>query len=273
MTRRSKIAKASDLQKAAREARLQDKAIRLAHERPELRDVLVPVLKRAAMSESAFWKFIEPFGWGTKTTDYDAIEKAIMRRLTADQAEELSEAFHRLKGRLYKRVDDWQRDNDRHLGVGDDGFDDLLSHIVGLGKREYDAVMKDPELAYQRAQARYGSKDGFEESFSYAIPSAIDYKNLDVGKYRKWAKEVLEEYLEALGKDDNLIPYSREIRRLVDILEMMARGDYHEFAKHEKEGRDLAEGVQKALNRKDLQSPVDKWAVWNLFSDVQQYLL
>lgn len=286
MRSRTKTAKRKLLEHGLREATLQDKAIRLAHAKPELRPVLVPLLKQAAMSESDFWAFIKPFGWGTKTTDYDAIEKAIMRKLSAEEADDLDQTFRRLKGRLYKRIEDWERENDRHLGLGDDGFDDLLSHIVGLGKREYDAVMANPELAYERAQARYGSKDGFTESFSYALPSSQDYKKLDLGKYKKWAQENVEGYEEAL-QNEAFKPLYRDIRYMIEVHRRLLDGDLHGFMAEESKAKKVAESLEKersAIMKKmlgpnafvvgDGGDPMqNKWGVWNLFSDIEQYLL
>ena len=56
-----------------------------------------------------------------------------------------------------------------------DSFSDLLSHVVGLGKKEFSKVMKNPLLAYNRSMAKYGTKEGYEESFLYAIPYHTDY--------------------------------------------------------------------------------------------------
>ena len=59
----------------------------------------------------------------------------------------------------------------QQLPVGDDSYEDLRAHIIGMGRKEFQKVMRNPELAYDRAV------DGkYTESFSYAIPSRSDYQ-------------------------------------------------------------------------------------------------
>ena len=49
-----------------------------------------PRVVQAAMSEQKFWAIIEPFGWGTRSTDYKRILKALMGQLSPDEAGERS---------------------------------------------------------------------------------------------------------------------------------------------------------------------------------------
>lgn len=112
-----------------------------------------------------FWKIIEEFEWGTKTTDY----KLLSTKLKSGNYNwrTIYEIFSEYKARLKNKICIWETENNKSLGVGDDSFDDLTSHIIGLGKKEYDNVMANPELAYIRAGKKYGSPEGFKESFAY----------------------------------------------------------------------------------------------------------
>ena len=150
---------------------LREKLIRLAHEKPEMREHLLPMIKEARISPSNFWGFIDQMGWGKKTTDYKKLKQHLMAKLTVEQASDFDTLFSKAKEQLGNAIEKWERKTGKSLGVGDDSFDDLRSHIIGLGRKEFQQVLKDPELAYNRAQA-----SDFTESFSYAIPSKYDYE-------------------------------------------------------------------------------------------------
>lgn len=125
----------------------------------------------ASMSYNEFWKITEPLGWGTRTTDYNKIKQHLMETLTPEQGFALIETYLKIRHQLVKQLDRWADENDdSRFQIGDDSFDDLTNHIIGLGKREYEAVLKNPELAAERA-----AKWDFKESFSYAIPYKSDW--------------------------------------------------------------------------------------------------
>lgn len=145
--------------------------IKLAHQRPDLRPYLLPLLKSARLSEVNVWAMIEGLGWGRKTTDHRKLKAELMSKLTADQAEEFGKIVSRLEGTLGRAITKWSRDNDVEFDLGGDSWGDMLAHIVGLGRREYMATLKDPSRAYERAQ-----KGDFAESFDYVIPYKADYQ-------------------------------------------------------------------------------------------------
>jgi len=237
------------------------------------------------MSESDFWKITEPYGWGTRTTDYKKIEKDLMRKLTPDEAEALRQVFGKLKGQLYKQLDRAVE------GVGDDSFDDLLSHIIGMGRREYQAVMKDPSLAQARVNAPYGSKDGYKESFAYALPSKSDYARLDVSKYLKWAGKIVdatEVLVRARLEDEIDAMILGKVKPALQFLnktlgEFVNTKDAYTLLEHEDQIKKAAEDVEKGLQRAGFDENEEvqkagwevntKWATWNLLTDIRQYLM
>lgn len=129
----------------------------------------------SAMPEAEFWRIVDGLGWGTKTTDYKALNKYLRKTLSEEGVGSLRTTLSKVESRLYKAIEGWERESGKSCGLGDDGFSDLIAHIVGLGKKEYDAVLRDPQQAYDRAHAKYGTKGGFTESFNYAIPYESDY--------------------------------------------------------------------------------------------------
>ena len=129
--------------------------------------------QRTAFSETNFWAIVEGLGWGRRTTDYDAIQKDLMNRLSPQQAKKMRGIFDKKKGELSRAISQWERSND-DLPVSDDGYSDLLAHIVGMGRKEFEKTLRNPELAYERAK-----KYDYKESFAYALPYESDYrKNL-----------------------------------------------------------------------------------------------
>jgi hypothetical protein len=106
------------------------------------------------MNQTTFWSIVESSGWGTKTQDHKKLQKELLKKLTKREAEHVREIFEQLKSKLYDKVTNWEEETENSVGLGDDSFDDLLSHIVGLGKQEYEATMMDPQRAYERARKR-----------------------------------------------------------------------------------------------------------------------
>jgi hypothetical protein len=122
------------------------------------------------MPSRKFWATIKSTGWGTRTTDHKAAQQGLLDRLGVEEGIAFSETYREVKRRLKEQL--W----DRVTLVSDDSYDDLVSHIIGLGKKEVDAVVKSPMRAQRRADARYGDQSGYVESFSYAVPYEKDWR-------------------------------------------------------------------------------------------------
>lgn len=108
--------------------------------------------------EDEFWKLTEPLGWGTKSTDYRVLGVQLLYQVGRDKLDELNQTYTVLRKRLDKAVG-------KHVdNLGDDGYNDLLAHIIGLGRMVYEHTIAHPELARQRAE-----EYDFTESFSYVF--------------------------------------------------------------------------------------------------------
>ena len=141
--------------------------------------------KLASAPESVFWKFVHSIGWGTKTTDSKKIKEGLMTTIDLDFANSIRDTGHMLKGKLGAAIDRWEQREESdpvtgkwkrnpRLPVGDDSYEDLRWHIIGLGKAEYEKNLANPELAYARAV-----KGDYKESFAYAIPNSYDFKDYE----------------------------------------------------------------------------------------------
>ncbi len=112
-----------------------------------------------------FWEAVAEIGWGTKTTNYKVVEKAILKNWDNEFIRSFDGHLGEFRGQLCEKVESFENRNGVSCGCGDDGFSDLTNHVVGLGKEAFEAAMADPMLVVRR-----GQKYDYTESFSYCIP-------------------------------------------------------------------------------------------------------
>ena len=112
-----------------------------------------------------FWEAVAEIGWGTKTTDYKVVEKAILKNWDNEFISSFQSHLGEFQGQLCEEVESFENRNGVSCDCGDDGFSDLTNHVVGLGKEAFEAAMADPMLVVRR-----GQEYDYAESFSYCIP-------------------------------------------------------------------------------------------------------
>lgn len=117
------------------------------------------------------WQNIEKMGWGKKSSDYEKISQTFFSLWGKETMEKISTFVHLLVQELQIRVTNYEDETYHDLGIvkPSDGFDDVCYHIVGLGRAEYEKAYIDPELVEQRYLSRYGSPQGYKESFAYCF--------------------------------------------------------------------------------------------------------
>jgi len=116
-------------------------------------------------TDEIYWQAVAEIGWGTKTTDSRAVEAAILKSWDNEFIYTFDRRTAALRQELSAKVERYEDLNDVSCGCGDDGFSDLINHVVGLGKEVYEAAMADPMLVVKRGRAY-----DYVESFSYCIP-------------------------------------------------------------------------------------------------------
>lgn len=283
--------------------KLRSKLIRMAAAKPELRRDILAAITAAAMPESEFWKIVADLGWGTRSTDYNAIKKKLLRNLSPNQAAAFRTTYEMLRGRLYKAITKWEEEGDeffstgqarnpRSIGLGDDSFGDLLAHIIGLGKREFEAVLRKPQLAKDRAM-----RGDYKESFAYVIPYTSDYAMLDVSHYQQRGEKIAElvEWLSLRPEPPRSIRWAFET--LSNGFAALQSYHPHKFSESGDELIMAAKAVQdwwddlrkawgrddeKAIAREALVAAMPDhlmdighlyWAVRNLVTDMRDFLL
>lgn len=213
-----------------------------------------------------FWDEVAKIGW-SKKADIKAIEKKLLKSWAPEKAERMREVFDEMHGQLYEVLDQ------KVEGVGDDGFNDLLAHIVGMGKEEFERNLADPTLAQKRADA-----DDYEESFAYVLPHEDTYECLKPATYVKQAKEIITELKKGL-KDDRFVPVYPAIEALIDIFKPAAAGAPKNIMDCEKDALKLhkaierrAEWLWRDVGVRDGSHFAYSAQISNFFHDVRNYL-
>jgi hypothetical protein len=119
------------------------------------------------MTDEKFWDIVAHMGWDL-SNNYDATRKTFAKNYTKRECEEFCTIFSDKKAELSKAVEVYLASPGyrSELSLGDDGYSDLLCHIIGLGRKEYEYAIRQPYSAWNRAKA-----GDYRESFSYCIPS------------------------------------------------------------------------------------------------------
>lgn len=118
--------------------------------------------------ENSFWDLVKLADWPNK--DYSKVKIMYRKLLSKEQCK----GFRHAVGIAYGILDNELCNNPEisdNLGVGDDGYGDLLHHIVGLGKEQFYKYANNPKMIEELAHS-----SGYEESFSYCIPYDDDYE-------------------------------------------------------------------------------------------------
>lgn len=118
----------------------------------------------------SWWGLINALGWGTETTDYDDVRGKLLNMYTPQELNSFRSFVDSCMNVLAHVISAWEEyDNTPILPCSDDSFSDLRAHIVGMGKKEFAKVLDDPQFAYDRAVAKYGTEGGYTESFLYVL--------------------------------------------------------------------------------------------------------
>ena len=96
-------------------------------------------VRQGTREEDYFWQFVEDFK-PVKDDNYLAIARYLNPKYAADK-KALKVVFKELKEKLERKL---YRDE---LELSIDDFDDLTSSIIGLGKKRYCSVLKNPRSA------------------------------------------------------------------------------------------------------------------------------
>ena len=205
------------------------------------------------MTRDDFWTLVKTIGWGTKTTDSQAVKVTLMRKGLA-----FCEAYGAHVDALHCALE--QAACDAGYDYCNDSWSDTLNHVIGLGRDEYKANLDDPYKLVGRDAAR-----DYTESFGYCTPWKGDFETYSEEGLQTRSQAVAAAYREGKGKVEGL---DADLDRLADLLE----GD---TLSQETEVRALAEHIQQTAQKVGLWGwhvMTNKWAAWNLCSDLRTAL-
>jgi hypothetical protein len=119
------------------------------------------VLQRFTREE--FWALVQRVAGRTEHVGQRTSDRA---ELGPEEMRAAYRCFRELLAPLQDRIQHWERVTGKRLPCDDAAFDDLTAHIIALGQEEYDRVMANPELSFERALRG----DFRAESFAYWLP-------------------------------------------------------------------------------------------------------
>lgn len=162
------------------------------------------------MTENRYWEIVEMVGW--PVDNWDRAKRRFMENVDKKETREF-EALHSNKMRTLAKLKPENSDI-----ISPEGFDDLRNHIIGLGRKEYERVLENPQLMIER----YRNFD-YKESFAYVIPHETDYAMLTDQYYKHRAKDFL--YQEDFLPDwDNVTPKKRrELEPMLPVIHRIAQ--------------------------------------------------
>jgi len=162
-----------------------------------------------------FWSEVALIGWTDNPEKgfYNKAKARLLRRCTGEFLGEFREMKEGFENELGMAVDRVERKTGESTGCGDDGWGDLLNHVIGLGKEEYEASLADPMRVIKRGQAC-----NYAESFDYCVPFGTDLELVSKGLYLKRAREIVDN-LTALKQSR----FGEEFEDLDGLLQIMMR--------------------------------------------------
>jgi hypothetical protein len=213
-----------------------------------------------------FWSLVEEIDWGNNCggREYEQISVRLMREKDPNWVKEASAIRYALVSELSKRLSYWEQEPGNRIDLGDDSFSDLLNHIVGLGKEEFEKSLEDLSRIKRRA-----NEYDFKESFSYCFPHEGDYKNLKLDHYQELAKEYSKEFQEIMVLQISKF-IQDEILYIVETLKMIENGDVKAALEREEETKDAQEKIVKFCTANRISIGYHH-GVENLFHDIKLY--
>jgi len=158
-----------------------------------------------------FWEEVEKIGWGTKTTDYLAIERGLVKAWSRGKAARMRSVFLEVTDSLYKACG---------TPAGNDAseFATVLAHVIGLGREEFNLAIKFPVAVQRRA-----SIGDFTESFAFCIPYDHAYAYLDQKVLIAEANRIVIELEEGL-RDSRFHEVRPQTKELLALFQPATRG-------------------------------------------------
>jgi len=121
----------------------------------------------STITDTTGWRLVALLNWQLDF-DYRRIQDEIESKISPTNPDHLQawcvDKRKDLQSILDRHADSTPEGRRRFFGIGDDSFNDLCCHIVGLGKTFYEVVCDRPQIAKEMADKR-----NFKENFEYSF--------------------------------------------------------------------------------------------------------
>ncbi|MGA7161355.1 MAG: hypothetical protein WBZ48_10160 [Bacteroidota bacterium] len=106
--------------------------------------------------DEEFWNILEQLSWGKRITDYKILKERLetsfpdkvllLHRFIREKCDLLEDRLNGFAARYGTQRTYW--------GMDQNDFNEMVAHMIGLGKKRFYSVMQDPLLAKQIAMTR-----------------------------------------------------------------------------------------------------------------------
>jgi hypothetical protein len=172
------------------------------------------------MDSAQAWAIIAEARW-SEDFNYSRIKNELMAKLSVEEVEALSKFIEDKRRDLHRAIKNGELEDS--LGYGD-SYSDLLYHVVGLGKEEYEKCLNDIESVVEVSKTS-------RECFGYGIPDKEDYDRLDPSYFRQMANRFLTE-MESVNlselpiSDSNYKKFHESFSLIKNLLQNIIAGDF-----------------------------------------------
>lgn len=164
------------------------------------------------LTDNECWEIIAKIDWEKNgpTMNTTATSKVLAVRLGAEKSSALRSFVYNKEQTLSNAFTKWEQETGKNFGLGDDGFGDLCSHIVGLGKEKYEAHLAKPSLAFSRAKSL-----NFVEKFSYCIPDRYTVEITEDKSVIRYRERIVKSLT---GMEENCPTLSGPLRKAISAV-------------------------------------------------------
>lgn len=181
------------------------------------------------MTRDEYWQIVKAIDWRQLIKDkvpdpcIEGMQRAKKLLPTVEHMEAFRVHGYDVDDELGTAIEKWEYRNNKQLPVTDDGLFDLKAMIVGLGKDEWERTIKNPKLAWDRANSKsYDTLESYVENFTYCIPYRDDYDPIE--KKLERARHSLNHWVECCASLDAPNYAAREVAtQIKEVAELEAQ--------------------------------------------------
>jgi len=193
------------------------------------------------MGENRFWELIDMAKW--THVNYKKVKMMYVKTISLEEGKK----FHSMFLQAINMLD--MVAGEKIKNVGDDSYNDLLCHIVGMGRDSFYKHVNDFALIQERA-----NDENYKECFAYCIPCEDDYGKNNMYSIKhiiKMAKDSQKEIDRIRKMDNREISWLTPINQELSMIDMLMENFLNNRTKEGLEELAKAKWVHKACKKID----------------------